>query len=749
MKTSGIFLLSLLLFVFCQATAQAPDWSNRSSWIVPGYAEDTLARPSPWYRKIFTINKPLASATLYVTAHGIYEAYLNQQKIGSDYFAPGWTSYDKRLQFQEYDLLPLLGKGKAELRIVVGEGWYRGAFGGMMQRDNYGNDPAIIAMVVLRFADGTQMEVPTDVSWEVATGPILHADLYGGMVYDANIPVTGWGPVKTADYSKTILVPTIGKGVRKQEKLPALKVFTAPDGSQLADFGQNLAGWVQLTVKGKKGDTVTLQHAEVLDKQGNFYTGNLREAKATDTYILKDGVQTLEPVFTWRGFRYAKVSGVRVRPEDLTAIALYTAMTPTGTFSCSNPLLNQLQHNITWSLKGNFLDIPTDCPQRSERLGWTGDAQVFFRTAAYNFDVKDFYNKWLQDLVADQRDNGSVPQLVPWIYRNLQPPRRNGIAGWSDAATIVPWEMYQVYGDQSILEKQYPSMKAWVDYIIGASKNGLWTANGYGDWLAPGDSTSLPYIDQCYWAYSTQLLVNTATLLGRQTDVDAYTKIVQQVKDTFRVHYLRPGGRTMPDTQTSYVLALELGMLPDSLKQPAAARLASLVAANGNHLATGFLGTPGLLHALSNNGELSTAYQLLLQDTYPSWLYPVKMGATTIWEKWNAILPDSTVQATSYNHYAYGAVGNWLYSVIGGIQAASPGYRDIIIRPQPGGGLTWAKASYNSAYGEIRSEWELEGNKIKMTVQVPPGTSAKVYVPGKEMVLVKEGRFEFEGSMTR
>ena len=745
MKIPGIILLLASLFVCRQAAAQAPDWSNRCSWIMFAHGADTAARPSPYYRKVFTVDKPLASATLYITAHGIYEAWLNNRKIGEDYFAPGWTSYDKRLQYQEYDLLPLLRKGSAELRVAVGEGWYRGPFGGLMQRDNYGSDAAIIALVVLRYRDGSVREIPTDASWEAGTGPVLQADLYGGIVYDANLQPGGWAPVKLAEYSKEVLVPTIGKGVRKQEKFTALKVFTAPDGSQLADFGQNLAGWVALQVKGRKGDTVTVQHAEVLDKQGNFYTGNLREAKATDTYILKDGEQTLEPLFTWHGFRYAKITGATVRPEQLTAVALYTEMPPAGTFSCSNPLLNQLQHNITWSLKGNFLDIPTDCPQRSERLGWTGDAQVFFRTAAFNFDVKDFYFKWLQDLAADQRDNGSVPQLIPWIYRNLQPPRRNGIAGWSDAATIIPWEMYQVYGDARVLEKQYPSMKAWVDYIVSASKDGLWTANGYGDWLAPGDSTSLPYIDQCYWAYSTQLLVNAATLLGKQADVAAYTKLLQQVKDTFAVHYLRPGGRTMPDTQTSYVLALELGMLPDSLKRPAAARLAELVKANGNHLATGFLGTPGLLHALSEHGELPTAYALLLQDTYPSWLYPVKMGATTIWEKWNAILPDSTVQATSYNHYAYGAVGNWLYTVVGGIQPGSPGYREVVIRPQPGGGLTWAKAGYRSAYGEIRSEWELHGEKIRMKVQVPQGCEARVYVPGKAMVKVKAGRYEFEG----
>ncbi|RAJ81935.1 alpha-L-rhamnosidase [Chitinophaga dinghuensis] len=747
-----LFIISwvLLLMVGIRETrAQSPEWSRQAQWIVPGFAEDTLLRPSPIYRKIFTLHKPVQSAVLYISAHGVFEAFMGNRKIGEEYFAPGWTSYDTRLQYRQYDIKPYLQSGKNDLQVIVGEGWYRGAFGGLMQKNNYGSDPGIIAMADIRFTDGSSIRLYTDSSWQSTTGPVLHADIYGGMLYNANIQPGNWQPVTVATFSKDILVPTVGDGVKKQERIPAVRVFTAPNGDQLVDFGQNLAGWVSFRVKGKKNDTIRISHAEVLDKNGNFYTGNLREATATDTYILKgNSVESFEPMFTWHGFRYIKVEGCKPLKENFTAIALYTAMQPTGSFSCSDPGINQLQQNISWSLKGNFLDIPTDCPQRSERLGWTGDAQVFFRTAAFNFNVRDFYAKWLQDLRADQRPNGSVPTIIPWIYRNLQPPRKNGVAGWSDAATIVPWQMYQVYGDTAILTQQYASMKAWVDHIQGASTDGLWTVNGYGDWLAPGDSTSLPFIDQCFWAYSTQLLINTAAILGHQDDVQHYTSMLQQVKSSFLQHYMKPEGYTMPNTQTSYVLALELQMLPDSIKPLAAKRLDELVKANNNHLATGFLGTPWLLHALSNNGYVHTAYDLLKQDTWPSWLYPVKMGATTIWEKWNAILPDSNVQATSYNHYAYGAVGDWLYRVVGGIDAAASAYKKINIHPIPGGGITWVKCSYISPYGKIVSNWQLEGEHIKMQVEIPNGATATIYVPGKGAMEVKAGKYNLEGNIS-
>ncbi|NIG54106.1 family 78 glycoside hydrolase catalytic domain [Chitinophaga sp. Cy-1792] len=736
--------VTILSLGFVEFVSGQSVWTPDIKWINPGFAEDTVLRSPPVFRKTFRVLKPVKSATLYISAHGVYEGMLNGRRIGDAFFAPGWTSYDTRLQYQQYELGDLIKK-QNDLRITVGEGWYRGVFGGLMEKDNYGHDAGIICRIDIRYKDGSADTIISDTSWQSSTGPIRHSDIYGGETYDANIQPDHWYGVRTGNYSTAILVPAIGQAVRKHETFKPVKVWTTPAGDQVIDFGQNLAGWVQCRLHGNTNDTVVLQHAEMLDKAGNFYTGNLREAKATDTYILKKGTAVYEPHFTWHGFRYVKVSGVKVQPADFTAVALYTDITPAGTFSCSDTMLNKLQHNITWSLKGNFLDIPTDCPQRSERLGWTGDAQVFFRTAAFNFDVSSFYEKWLQDLKADQRDNGSVPAIIPNIYRNLQPPRRHGVAGWGDAATIVPWNSYLVYGDTAILHKQYESMKAWVDYIQANSKNDYWSANGYGDWLAPGDSTSLPYIDQCFWAYSTQLVVHAAQVLGQTADQAKYGDMLQRVKDAFMKAYIHPDGSTMPNTQTSYVLALEFDLLPDSLRKPAAARLAALIKANNNHLATGFLGTPFLLHALSNNGYTGVAYDVLQQDTYPSWLYPVRMGATTIWEKWNAILPDSTVQATSYNHYSYGAVGDWLYRTVAGIDAAQPGYRHIRIAPQPGGGITWVRASYNCPYGKIVSNWKKEGDKLQMEVEIPTGTTATVIIPGKAPVEIKEGRYTFEG----
>jgi len=737
--TSFILILLGLPHLF----AQSVTWSNKVQWISPGYEEDTLLRPCPIFKKEHPISKAIRSATVYITALGVYEAHINAQRVGNAYFTPGWTSYDKRIQYQEYDVKDLLKKGNNTITVTLGEGWYRGAFGGFMERDNYGKTAALLFQLNITYTDGTQEQILSDNSWLSTTGPILHSDIYGGELYDARIQTTQWQGVQILTAPVALLVPTTCEPVQKQTALKPQRVFTAPNGEQIIDFGQNLAGWVRCVVHGKPGDTIRIAHAEMLDKAGNFYTGNLREALATDTYILKGTKEEiLEPHFTWHGFRYAKLEGYKANTTDFRAIPLHSALATTGAFSCSNPQLNQLQHNIEWSMKGNFLDIPTDCPQRSERLGWTGDAQVFFRTAAFNMHVQHFFAKWLQDLAADQRSDGSVPNIIPNLYRKLG--RRSGVAGWGDAATIIPWGLYWVYGDTATLRDQYPSMKAWVNYITSVSKNDLWKANGYGDWYAPGDSTSLPYIDQCFWAHSTQLLINTANILGYTQDAEQYAALLQRIKTAFLTNYIDAETKAITNTQTAYVLALQLNMLPDSLQPKAASKLDSLVKANNNHLATGFLGTPYLLHTLSNYGYINTAFNLLNQDTYPSWLYAVKMGATTIWEKWDAVKPDSTVQATSYNHYAYGAVGDWLYRVIAGIDAAAPGYKKITIRPHPGGGLTWVKASYKCPYGKIVSDWKLENGTLKMYVEIPSGTTATVYVPGREPVEVTAGNYNYE-----
>ncbi|HTQ26659.1 MAG TPA: family 78 glycoside hydrolase catalytic domain, partial [Puia sp.] len=536
-------------------------------------------------------------------------------------------------------------------------------------------------------------------------------------------------------------------------------------------FGQNLVGWVRVTVSGQAGDSIRIGHAEVLDKEGNFYTENLRMAKAEDVYILSGhGEETFEPHFTFHGFRYIRIEGYpgEIDPKHFTAIALYSAMKPTGTFTTSNPLINQLQHNIQWGQKGNFLDVPTDCPQRDERLGWTGDAQVFSRTATFNMNVNNFFAKWLKDLAADQVQ-GIVPFVIPDVLRYPV-----GSAGWADAATIIPWNMYLAYGDKKILSDQYPSMKAWVKYIEKSSRKNLWnTGFHFGDWLfyRPDDDndgraavTDKYLIAQCFYARSTQLLINAAEVLGYTDDVRYFTKKLTEIKDAFIKEYMTPNGRLVSGTQTAYVLALNFEMLPDSLRQQAADRLVENIKSYDMHLTTGFLGTPYLCHVLTRFGYTDIAYKLLLQETYPSWLYPVKRGATTIWERWDGIKQDSSFETpsmNSFNHYSYGAIGDWMYRVMAGIDTYEDGvgYKHIRIMPHPGGGFGFASATLQTYYGQVGSSWKIEQNLLHLDIDIPVNTYAEVYIPtenegailesgqaigtGKDIqVMGKEGRYQ-------
>jgi alpha-L-rhamnosidase len=523
--------------------------------------------------------------------------------------------------------------------------------------------------------------------------------------------------------------------VTKQEVFKPVSV-----SGNIIDFGQNIAGWVRIRVQGHNGDTIKIQHAESLDNDGKLYTGNLREARAEDIYILRGGLQTLEPHFTYHGFRYAKAEGFTPTKNNCVAVSVHSNLKHTGSFNCSNPLINQLQRNIEWSLNSNFFDIPTDCPQRSERLGWTGDAQMFCRTASFNRNVQNFFSKWLADLASDQGSNGAVPVIIPDIYGHLNTGPKRGIAGWGDAATIIPWTMYDVYADTSVLARQYASMKAWVEYIRSASPDLLWKADGYGDWYAQGASTSLPLIDQCFFAYSTELIVKAATVLQKPDDIEFHSTLLKNIKTVFVNTY-----KDSLNTQTACILALQFDLLPDSLRPAAVAKLVSLIHQNKDHLSTGFLGTPYLLHVLSRFGHTELAYTILNQTTMPSWLYPITKGATTIWEKWDAIKPDGTFDTCSLNHYAYGAVGDWLYQNVAGIQYAAPGYKKIIIHPLVGGGLSWVKSSYTCTYGKIVSNWKLDDGKLTMHVEIPKGTTAIIYVPGKKPKQVSGGIYELNG----
>lgn len=735
---------------FWRTGLSADDWTAR--WISIEGKDSSSS--SPLFRKQFSLQKKIRSAWAYVTAKGVYELQVNGKRVSDSYFAPGWTSYGKHLQYQVYDLIPYLKTGSNVAGVTLGDGWYKGRIGFSNQRRFYGDTRELLMQLEIEYTDGTRELVNTDDSWKFSYGPILASDIYDGEVYDARQEKLGWttvgytqdnswNKVSIVNKGSTKLIATTGPMVKKQEQFKALKIFKTPKGELVADFGQNLVGWVMLKAKGPAGTTIRLSHAEVLDKDGNFYTLNLRSAKAQNTYILKEEqAQTFEPHFTFQGFRYVMIEGYpgELSLDDLNAVALYSDMKRSGSFTTSNPLINQLQHNIEWGQKGNFVDVPTDCPQRDERLGWTGDAQAFANTAAYNMDVAGFFSKWLRDLAADQLSDGSVPHVIP----NVLGANDGGSAGWADAATIIPWDMYVAYGDKRLLEVQYESMKMWVGYMTAKAKDHLWnTGFHFGDWLfyRPDDDndgraavTDKYLIAQTFYAHSTQLLINAARVLGKEEDVDKYSALLRELKSSFVKEYMTSTGRLVSDTQTAYVLALQFDMIPEELRASTAGRLVENIKRYGHHLTTGFLGTPYLCHVLTRFGHTDIAYQLLMQENYPSWLYPVKMGATTIWERWDGIKPNGTFQTpdmNSYNHYAYGAIGDWMYRNIAGINSdpAAPGYKNMVICPKPGKGISSASGTLNTPYGRVLSSWRIEDGWFKLEVSVPPNARAIVVLP--------------------
>lgn len=736
------------------------DW--KAEWIEPGFLEDTVMRPSPLMRRQFNLAKKVSQATVFITAHGLYEAWLNGTRVGDACLTPGWTSYNKRLQYQVYDVTSQLKTGDNALGVILGSGWYRGNLGFSGQINVYGKDIALLCQVDITYTDGTTESIVSDDIWKSSTGGIRYSEIYHGEIYDARMEKEGWtrpdyddsewSGVKIALHSKDVLIATQNEPVKRHETLAPLKILTTPKGEQVIDFGQNLVGRIRMKVSGKSGEKVVLSHAEVLDRAGNFYIENLRSAKAQDTYILKgEGEETYEPLFTWHGFRYLKVEGYpgELKPENFTAVVLYSDMQPTGTFVTSDSLVNQLQHNIQWGQKGNFLDVPTDCPQRDERLGWSGDAQVFSRTASFNMNVNSFFAKWLKDLEADQVD-GKVPHVIP----NVLGAGSVNSAGWADVATIVPWNMYLNYGDRQLLQQQYGSMKAYVESIRKTAVNDLWNSGfHYGDWLfyRPDDDvlgraavTDCYLIAQCFYTNSVQLLINAANVLGKRDEASEYSILLDRIKKAFINEYMTANGRLVSGTQTAYVLALNFNMLPEDLRDQAAKRLADNVAFYGNHLTTGFLGTPYLCHVLSRFGYTDLAYTLLLQKTYPSWLYPVTMGATTIWERWDGLKPDSTFQTpgmNSFNHYAYGAIGDWMYRVMAGLDTYEDGvgYKHSMIKPHIGGGFTSVAASLETYYGTLSCAWQVKGSDLTMDIEIPANTTATVFVPADDEADILEG----------
>ena len=749
-------------------------WDNKnkvSRWSKPAYWEMGILEPELWtaswitmkdeknadgswpaqyYRNEFSITKKISSARIYVSSLGLYQLFLNGEKAGDEYFTPGWTSYNKRLQYQTYDVTGMLQQKNA-IGAILGDGWYRGKIGYVIPHSYYGDQLALFFQLKVNYTDGSSETIISDNNWKVNNGPILQSGIYDGELYDARLEMDGWESsgfddhnweeVAILDHPKNMLVASQGVPVKAIEEIKPVKLLTTPKGEIVLDMGQNMVGWVRIKVKGEKGDVIKIQFAEVLDKEGNFYTDNLRSAKATETYILKgEGEEVYEPYFTFFGFRFVKLEGFpdTFEPDQITGVVVHSVMTPTGKFSCSDSLINQLQSNIQWGQKDNFLDVPTDCPQRDERLGWTGDAQVFSMTAAFNFDVAAFYTKWLKDLAADQLPNGKITDVVPDVLRG-----DGGSTAWADVSVIIPWTVYLVYGDKRILEEQYNSIKAWIEYMRNrAGADNLWTGDHhYGDHLAfaskrndyTGATTEKDLIATAYYCYSTTLLSKIAGILGNTTDAEKYARLAQDIKTAFNAEFVSPNGRLVSNTQTAYALALSFNLLPESKIKKAAVYFAGDVQKFG-HLTTGFVGTPLLCSTLSSIGRDDLAFMLLNRKEYPSWLYPVTQGATTIWERWDGQKPDGSFQdpvMNSFNHYAYGAIGEWLYSHVAGINidVENPGYKHILLNPHPGGGLTNVNAEFSSMYGLIKSSWSFEGDDFVYNVVIPPNTRASVSLP--------------------
>ncbi len=727
----------------------ADEW--QASWITMDEDVSQKSLPAQYYRNEFICSKKVQSARVYVTSLGLYQLFINGQKVGDQLFTPGFTSYKNRVQYQVYDITAMLQEHNA-IGAMVGDGWYRGYIGWQGDKAYYGDQLALLVQLEVNYTDGTSETIITDKNWKTTYGAILESDIYNGEKYDARKEMTGWDKpgfdagswqaVEILEHPKDILVASNGLPVKAIEEITPIDILATPKGELVLDLGQNMVGYVRMKVQGKKGDQVKLQFAEVLDKDGNFYIKNLRSADATDIYTLRgDGEEVYTPHFTFHGFRYVKLEGYpgKLTKDKITGIVIHSDMKPTGTFSCSDTLINQLQRNIQWGQRDNFLDIPTDCPQRDERVGWTGDAQVFSMTAAFNFNVAPFFTKWLKDLALDQEPDGEVPNIIPDMWNN----KLGGAAGWADAAVIVPWTVYRVYGDERILEEQYHSMMNWVKYMKeNAGDDLIWDEkrHQWGDWLSyhsdkpgyPGAYTETDLIATAYYSYSTSILAKVAHILGKTEDAEKLEKLVKAIKKAFAREYITPNGRLVSHTQTAYAMALSFDLIPDDLRAKAADFFAADVRKFG-HLTTGFLGTPLLCQTLSTIGKEDLAFMLLNRKKLPGWLYPVTKGATTIWERWDTMKPDGTIieGMNSFNHYAYGAVGEWLYNHVAGlgIDIDNPGYKHSLFYPHPGGGLTNARVEFESMYGFVKSAWEMKDDKFMYEVTIPANSTGTVTLP--------------------
>jgi alpha-L-rhamnosidase len=738
---------------------------------------------APLLRREFRLDRghgDVSAATLYATAHGVFTAWINGSPVADDVLSPGWTSYQWRLRYREYDVTDLVRASADQERLVLGlrlgNGWFRGRLGWAGGRAHYGSELGALAQLEIVFADGHRQVAGTDEAWRAGPSDVTENDLYDGETIDARLrddawlhpgfPADGWTGVHVDDrFELSVLTPYVGPAVVRHEELRPIRIWSSPSGRTLVDFGQNLVGWLRFTVRGERGSTITIRHAEVLEN-GELGVRPLRSAKATDRFILSGGEDTFEPTLTFHGFRYAEIDGWpgELTQDCLVAVVVHSDLRRTGEFECSDEMLNQLHRNVVWGLRGNVLDVPTDCPQRDERLGWTGDLAVFAPTAAFLYDVEAFLRDWLADLEVEQRAaDGRVPFVIPDVHKNI--PRRPGrpaeesTAIWGDAAVWVPWALWQAYGDVNVLAQAYDAMTAHVRRVESLlSPSGLWdTGFQFGDWLdptAPPDKPADAKADKgvvataCLYR-SALLTAETARILDRTADAEHFGALARRTRAAFTEHYVSDDGTVHSDAQTVYALAIVFGLLDEPVRHKAGDRLAALVAESGYRISTGFAGTPYVTDALTATGHLDDAYRLLLQQECPSWLYSVTMGATTVWERWDSMLPDGSInpgQMTSFNHYALGAVADWMHRVIGGIAPAEPGYRTVRVAPRPGGGLTWARTSLDTRHGQVTVEWRLDDDRLEVDVAVPDGVTAEVDLPDGGTRRVTGGRHRLTGS---
>jgi len=743
------------------AWSDAATWEmglmNRSDWTASwvGMKSDAVPVPAVYLRKSFSVTKPVDSARVYATALGAYYFYLNGQKVNDDFFAPGWTDYRKRVMYRTYDVTGFLSKGENAVGAILGSGWYMGPLSWSKKTNTFGDAPAkLLLQLEVRYKDGSTEHVVSDDTWKCSEGPIRSSDIYAGEVCDARLEMVGWDKTgfKDTAWKKADVFPDKGIALNAQvespirfvEELKPVAITEPSPGTFIFDLGQNMVGLARLKVRGPAGTEVRLRHAEILNPDGTIYTANLRKAEATDRYILSGkGAEEFSAHFTYHGFRYVEVTGCPGKPakDAITGLVAHTALRPVSSFECSSDMVNKLFHNIYWGFRGNIYSVPTDCPQRDERLGWMGDAQVFGRTSTYLMDTAAFYAKWSRDISDAQSPDGAYTDVCPYPGSDILPP--NGAPAWMDAGIVIPWTVYLCYGDTRILERQYDSMCRYLDFVTANNPDGIWAnkrGNDYGDWVPAGVETDKTMLATLCYFYSAHLLSEISGVLNNAAGKDKYAGIAAKVRDAFNARYLKDGHYENA-TQTINAMVIEMSVVPSDTLKSVTDDLVKDIESRGWHLSTGFIGTKFLLLALSDTGHDDVARRLFLNRDYPSWGYMVEQGATTVWERWNSdkMGPDMN----SRNHFAFGSVGEWMFRYLAGIDIApdASGFDRLLVSPrpgEPGRGLSSLKASYDSIHGRIASEWKNDASVFLLNVVVPANVSAVVRIPASSIEDIAE-----------